>query len=351
MEEEKRKVLSDKIDQLIYSNYRTMEPSEELKQAAEYLMKEAKGYLNVDSDKERLVSIAYFADDIVPRLCKVFQGQEKVLFFNLLAIEFLADMLVFREYKDIESFEYVISKYLRIQEDDEENVGFAHFFNWVFSQYKENHRYDNTRHMSKAMAGSAFLLMHEWTHTQTDMIEKVMPLLDSTEEVKQCYTDDQGKENLRIKTEICCDFNALELCAGSKLERLFGLSRQEFLGVSIIASFIPALYKELKKAFWVNSTHKEELTKEIQDSLLSRVFAICILVRKAELSTNMFFEDQDIQTAMNECTLLSEWLRMHSKYLDEHFMKRVDSYNALPTEVQEQSNGYEYHRILWSIFA
>ena len=201
------------------------------------------------------------------------------------------------------------------------------------------------------MAGSAFLLMHEWTHTQTDMIETIMPLLDSTEEVKQCYTDDQGKENLKIKKEICCDFNALELCAGSKMERLFGLSRREFLGVSILASFIPALYKELKKAFWVNTTHKEELAKEIQDSLMSRVFAICILVKKAENSANMFFEDQDIQTAMEECTLLSEWLRMHTEYLGDHFMKRADAYNALPAEVQEQPNGCEYQRKLWSIFA
>ena len=181
-----RSVLQNEIERLVYSEYRQMQPPETLKPSAEYLMKLAKGYINMGDDGERLVSVAYYADDIVPRLSKLRVCKEnvKVLSLNLMTMEFLADMLVFREYRDIGSFEYVIGKYLRLQQDDKDNVGFVRFFSWLYSQYKDQPRYDYTKHLARAVAGCAFLVMHEWSHTQEDLIGNIMPLLDSTEEIK-----------------------------------------------------------------------------------------------------------------------------------------------------------------------
>ena len=97
---------------VLYSSLNPLEPEQELIKIVRSLLPCAKGLINSDvvDNKENFVCIGYYSADITTCIGRLSSLQDsKILFMNMLGIEFISDFLLFTESPDKEHFKYFLS--------------------------------------------------------------------------------------------------------------------------------------------------------------------------------------------------------------------------------------------------
>ena len=279
-----------------------MRPSETMIGMGESFLPIAKGLMNIEAGEERFASIGYYIYDIIPHCGDVrakynprgeilTNSRANVLFFNLLFVELLADLSMFQSNNNKEAMCYILGKYSRLFAAVS-NPSAAGFYHWLFSMYKNENALDYRAYLPQAGAGSLFLVMHEWQHSQPDLVINTERLLISSEESERFYRSLTKKE----QEEVCCDYSALAMFSQYGYERFFQCSKTEAVGIAMLSLSVAGvhdLFGVLAKSFRGVGGELGELLVEF---LKKRITILAVAI-KLSCNGNLFFGDCDVMDA------------------------------------------------------
>lgn len=318
-------------------------PDLKIQDIGDYLLSVAKDLINIKGDKEKYVSISYHFADINPRIVRIraktgpdgtilTNESGEILSFNLLFVELLADMVAFQSSPEKRIFRYIMGKYSRpIASLNDENA--ACFFNWLYWQNK--HEDDMKSHIffQKAVAGSIFILMHEWIHSQAELLEETLKLFSHSNIFMNLSA---GLSNKAID-EVCCDYSALAMISQYGFESHFDCTKTEMLGVSMMALSIPGLYEFIRGIrIDGNLDNYDQIAKDLFKVQKERIQLLAVVIKES-CNSKLFFGDCNVGTAIDYALKTIERFLMEcGKCYLEDISRLIQKYNSLPHDVRDE---------------
>ena len=339
------------IKQKLYKTYLELiplPPSSEIQGFGKSLLELVIAMFNEQNQKEHLVSLGYYAEDIKTCIVRYrVKGTDiDVVFPNLLTYEFLSDLMVYANQKCGITSVLLFSKYMRNIELAYGDADSAQFYNWLFHKSFIEPEYDGRQYYNLAAAGSVFLMFHELVHTDTELKARYAEILFEPADIQELM---KGQENELIE-EAICDFTSIAIIANYNLEKYFSCSKEEILKVSMLSLFLPSIY-DLFLTFRKRFTCKdaEPKVKPI-DILKSRFLLMSAIMKKAKLS-GLFFEQYDIKAAMDFAgNTIEHFLWSLGELLQSDLLSEIDSFNLLTDEEKEEYSLARPERP-WFLFA
>lgn len=370
-----RLTLDDKVKMFCMESMPIL-PPETIAGAAEYIKAIAKELMNVDSQEERYVSLEYRVSKPLPHIDEfraqkdhlghpLTTGRAEVLIFNMLFLELLSDLALFQDKQREQTFVYFLSKYARLLAAPRD-PDTARFYNWLYSSFADNPDYDYHIHFVKAGIASVFVLMHEWSHKQRDIIDLMKKLLFSSdkftdvmqkieqkvrEEYPDCSEDQIQHKMEELTEEIACDVSALSMSSEYGFEQHFNCSKTEMVGYSML-SLSAAAALDYLSAIRINMNPENEkaLLNGFSKVLIERIQPLAVAIKLA-CNSNLFFGSCDVHEALRLSQESISWLlEKGGKYYNDELTKKITEYNSMADQERDTFT-FVCEPYEWGIFA
>ena len=315
----------------MYSSYKAMEPSRTIidtgKNLAEIVYPDLKRYFGDDFH----IAIGYHCKNLKADIAYIKPYNTRLtLFFNLYLTEYIADYLLYLEYRNEMAFRYLFGKQMRNFELYSENQEAAAFFNRMYSDAKDHFRDKTTEYLNMALAISIFVIFHEWTHHAPDLIEQL--------QIELNFLKEKGKLSELTPadiTEISCDCAALALIDLIKLEDMLGISKEKLIGVSDNTMILINYYNCLPE-FTIEAVNSGNHTAikhvaEMVDTLKRRATGLLALVSNIQGSGDIF-QNVDLPATRNIVDATGELLGYTSKLFRNSINDEIKAFYELPKE-------------------
>ena len=163
-------------------------------------------------------------------------SDRQFIFVNLLKVEFFRDYLIYKSYGDEKAFQWFFCKYMRYIELNSCNMGASAFNNYLYSRACKERDYENKPYLQEMATDIMFLVLHEWSHNQDDILKGSCHLMEDV--IKENKLSGISQETI---TEAACDFIALDYMA-RRDEPLFGMTNTDVYGVSFLVVLLLYYY-------------------------------------------------------------------------------------------------------------
>ena len=328
----------------------SMQPPLAYKNLSKDLLDFAKKGINLNAEKENFVVLGYHVFDISPHHVYLEPDKKDSYFFiNMIYLEFLADILMYEEYRTDTTGIYLFSKYMRFFTACEGLQGYADFFQWLYLNHSDKLEKEAHRFVVPAFSGIMFALMHEYMHLQSSFLNATRDLFLSNESMESALKQN-GKLDEDVIKETSCDFTALVSCSDIDIGSVFGLSKIEFLEVAVISLFLPDFYSYLSKL--VDLCKENDPCLDIDDmvkKLQSRIVALGVAVKISQ-NTKFYFEDGMIESALKKLTVFVHYIRWLGNFLMNDYIPYIESFNSLP-DIEREQYRFESTFSDWMLFA
>ena len=332
-------------------------PSEVMIDIGQYIADLAKSLINIGAEEERYVSVEYRILDIKPHVDTLKAAWDhlgrplekksgEVLAFNLLFVEVLSDLALFQAKPDEDCCVYILSKYSRLLASTRDPNA-ARFYNWLCSQYENRPDLDSSPYLSRAGAGSVFILMHEWLHDQQEMLGNTLALLLSSEKSRVLCQQLSPKATV----ELCCDFSALAMISTYEYERFYQCTKTELFGIAMLALFVPGLYAFFDNILINNQTYDGDILAQALFNTANERIKTLVVAVKLSCNGNLFFGDCDVDAALHYALEpIGDFLKECGSYYLNHLKAKIAQFNSLSEEEREKySFHYQYYE--WGLFS
>lgn len=281
---------------VLYSSLNPLEPEQELIKIGSSLLPYAKGLINSDvvNNKENFVCMGYYSADIttcIGRLSSL--PDSKILFMNMLGIEFISDFLLFTENPDKEHFKYFFSKYMRNIEQANCNL----------------FRSDSTK---------------KFFGERTDIYLR----------------------------EVACDFSAFKFIAELVKEKNLFVTKRETLEVVLFQVLMSSLYDSfaglLMNMIGNPNYHLKGFISNLNAVTQERLQDFSIVIKIAG-NSGLLDSDFDIAASLNKTGKgMGDYLNNLSKFFGDELLSEIELFNS--RQVEASSSDKKESRPVWSIF-
>ena len=335
---------------VLYASLNPLEPEQELMKIGNSLLPYAKGLINSDvvDNKENFVCMGYYSADIttcIGRLSSL--PDSKILFMNMLGIEFISDFLLFTENPDKEHFKYFFSKYMRNIEQANCNLGAAAMYNEIYNRYKGKSEFDYRRYFNQAAVGNIFLLLHEWVHLNADLINSAVQLFQS-DSSKKFFG---GRTELYLR-EVACDFSAFKFLIELVNENNLLVTQRRMLDVVLLQVLMSSLYDSfaglLMNMIGSPNYHLEGFMSNLNVVTQERLQDFSIVIKMAG-NSELLDGEFDISASLNRAGKgVGDYLNNLSKFIGDDLLSEIEMFNS--RQVETGDSNIKDFRAVWSLF-
>lgn len=335
---------------VLYSSLNPLEPEQELIKIVRSLLPCAKGLINSDvvDNKENFVCIGYYSADITTCIGRLSSLQDsKILFMNMLGIEFISDFLLFTESPDKEHFKYFFSKYMRNIEQANCNFEASAMYNEIYNRYNGKKGFDYRRYLNQAAVGNIFLLLHEWVHLDSNLINSAIQLfrLDST---KKFF----GERTDIYLREVACDFSAFKFIAELVKENNLFVTKKETLDVVLFQVLMSSLYDSfaglLLNMIGNPNYHLEGFISNLNAVTQERLQDFSIVIKIAG-NSGLLDSDFDISASLDKTRKgMGAYLNNLAEFFGDELLSEIELFNSRQVEVSNFDP--KESKSVWSIF-
>lgn len=294
-----------------------MECDEDRKTLGKGIGTVAKDLMNNNSHEEIHVAVGYYSVDISPHIIELRQPYPaSFLQFNMLSVDFLADMLLFKEHHDKSRCIYLFSKYRKIIDESLGNFDYANHYGEICQQFQAPLVSDYQEALLLAGRTISFLLFHEFTHTYHKLYDSGKILLHHIEGIIReshisILQDEEATE------EAICDYAALHMFAQA-MEQETEYPKTILFENALYSLLCPPLYKAI---YYLSASPKESL--DLGLSLLAKRLEIIgiALICFQKYGDEKIFQDIDMSGILkNSSKIVSEFLESMASFWKEDML-------------------------------
>lgn len=320
-----------KRQKMVIRSLYPLEPSEFCKEMGGKLCKLASQIINIDCEDRNYVVMSYYCAKLGIYLGQVSElRNSKIAYINALTVEFLADFLMFTDTPDSENFSHLFSKYMKNLELANHNQAAAKMCGEIYSRFTGKSEFNVSAHYAQASVGILFIILHEWSHLKSELIENAIQLFH--QEPTANLLSGLSEEML---VELACDFSSLNMLKFMNISKAFGISKMSKILEVVLTEVVLGDVYELLHGVLINKINESQtdlsrIMAKMQSTLTDRLNGL-LIITKVAINSGFFFSKEDLMQAFEHVSKgVMQYIESMGNYLMDELAKEIEAYNAQP---------------------